>query len=168
MLYCPNFFWNVLQVWMTGKDVYLQMTWSWPDKTWPDKTPWLPLCLWCHYSLLWQLQLQNQNTTSPHIKMHHGPMAYIAGVLHRVNERPGLNKLFTQKFKCHYLLTNEYMSFFILWNTTGEVLNNILAALLKSFQYSESEALEVSSSKKDLSYKRSIWTVPFKFSEAIR
>ncbi len=21
---CPNFFWNVLQVWMTGKDVYLQ------------------------------------------------------------------------------------------------------------------------------------------------
>ncbi len=34
MLYCPNFFWNVLQVWMTGKDVYLQMTWSWPDKTW--------------------------------------------------------------------------------------------------------------------------------------
>ncbi len=29
MLYCPNFFWNVLQVWMTGKDVYLQMTWSW-------------------------------------------------------------------------------------------------------------------------------------------
>ncbi len=29
-----NFFWNVLQVWMTGKDVYLQMTWSWPDKTW--------------------------------------------------------------------------------------------------------------------------------------
>ncbi len=27
MLYCPNFFWNVLQVWMTGKDVYLQMTW---------------------------------------------------------------------------------------------------------------------------------------------
>ncbi len=30
---CPNFFWNVLQVWMTGKDVYLQMTWSWPDKT---------------------------------------------------------------------------------------------------------------------------------------
>ncbi len=31
---CPNFFWNVLQVWMTGKDVYLQMTWSWPDKTW--------------------------------------------------------------------------------------------------------------------------------------
>ncbi len=31
---CPNFFWNVLQVWMIGKDVYLQMTWSWPDKTW--------------------------------------------------------------------------------------------------------------------------------------
>ncbi len=31
---CPSFFWNVLQVWMTGKDVYLQMTWSWPDKTW--------------------------------------------------------------------------------------------------------------------------------------
>ncbi len=31
---CPNFFWNVLQVWMTGKDVYLQMAWSWPDKTW--------------------------------------------------------------------------------------------------------------------------------------
>ncbi len=27
-------FWNVLQVWITGKDVYLQMTWSWPDKTW--------------------------------------------------------------------------------------------------------------------------------------
>ncbi len=33
-LLCHNFFWNVLQVWMTGKDVYLQMTWSWPDKTW--------------------------------------------------------------------------------------------------------------------------------------
>lgn len=69
-------------------------------------------------------------------------MAYIAGVLHRVKERPGLNELFTQKLKCHYLLTNEYMSFFILWNTTGEALNNILAALLKSFQYSESEALD--------------------------
>ncbi len=38
---CPNFFWNVLQVWMTGKDVYLQMTWSWPDK------PWNILCSYC-------------------------------------------------------------------------------------------------------------------------
>ncbi len=41
MLYCPNFFCNVLQVWMTGKDVYLQMTWSWPDKTWNN------LCSYC-------------------------------------------------------------------------------------------------------------------------
>ncbi len=30
---CRNFFWNVLQVLMSGKDVYFQMTWSWPDKT---------------------------------------------------------------------------------------------------------------------------------------
>ncbi len=44
MLYCPNFFWNVLQVWMTGKDVYLQMTWSWPDKTWH---------FLCSYCLQW-------------------------------------------------------------------------------------------------------------------
>ncbi len=44
MLYCPNFFWNVLQVWMTGKDVYLQMTWSWPDKTWN---------ILCSYYLQW-------------------------------------------------------------------------------------------------------------------
>ncbi len=45
MLYCPNFFWNVLQVWMTGKDVYLQMTWSWPDKTWN---------ILCSYCLQWK------------------------------------------------------------------------------------------------------------------
>ncbi len=44
MLYWPNFFWNVLQVWMTGKDVYLQMTWSWPDKTWN---------ILCSYCLQW-------------------------------------------------------------------------------------------------------------------
>ncbi len=41
---CPNFFWIVLQVWMTGKDVYLQMTWSWPDKTWN---------ILCSYCLQW-------------------------------------------------------------------------------------------------------------------
>ncbi len=41
---CRNFFWNVLQVWMTGKDVYLQMTWSWPDKTWN---------ILCSYCLQW-------------------------------------------------------------------------------------------------------------------
>ncbi len=41
---CPNFVWNVLQVWMTGKDVYLQMTWSWPDKTWN---------ILCSYCLQW-------------------------------------------------------------------------------------------------------------------
>ncbi len=33
-----------LQVWMTGKDVYLQMTWSWPDKTWN---------ILCSYCLQW-------------------------------------------------------------------------------------------------------------------
>ncbi len=44
MLYCPNFFWNVLQVWMTGNDIYLQMTWSWPDKTWN---------ILCSYCLQW-------------------------------------------------------------------------------------------------------------------
>ncbi len=38
------FFWNVLQVWMTGKDIYLQMTWSWPDKTWN---------ILCSYCLQW-------------------------------------------------------------------------------------------------------------------
>ncbi len=43
---CPNFFWNVLQVWMTGKDVYLQMTWSWPDKTWN---------ILCSYCLQWNI-----------------------------------------------------------------------------------------------------------------
>ncbi len=41
---CPNFFWNVLQVWMTGKDVYLQITWNWPDKTWN---------ILCSYCLQW-------------------------------------------------------------------------------------------------------------------
>ncbi len=41
---CHNSFWNVLQVWMTGKDVYLQMTWSWPDKTWN---------ILCSYCLQW-------------------------------------------------------------------------------------------------------------------
>ncbi len=31
MLYCPNFFWNVLQVWMTGKDVIYK--WHEVDQT---------------------------------------------------------------------------------------------------------------------------------------
>ena len=40
----PNFFWNVLQAWMAGMDVYLQMKWSWPDKTWN---------ILCSYCLQW-------------------------------------------------------------------------------------------------------------------
>ncbi len=52
---CPNFFWNVLQVWMTGKDVYLQMTWSWPDKTWN---------ILCSYCLQWiQVKVNLEITT---------------------------------------------------------------------------------------------------------
>ncbi len=33
MLYCPNFFWNVLQVWMTGKDVKYIYKWHEVDQT---------------------------------------------------------------------------------------------------------------------------------------
>ncbi len=51
---CPNFFWNVLQVWMTGKDVYLQMTWSWPDKTWN---------ILCSYCLQWNTSKFRNHTT---------------------------------------------------------------------------------------------------------
>ncbi len=40
----PTFFGMCCKVWMTGKDVYLQMTWSWPDKTWN---------ILCSYCLQW-------------------------------------------------------------------------------------------------------------------
>lgn len=39
----PNFFWNVLQAWMTGMDVHLQIHWIWPDKIWNI------LCSYCLY-----------------------------------------------------------------------------------------------------------------------
>ncbi len=71
---CPNFFWNVLQVWMTGKDVYLQMTWSWPDKTWN---------ILCSYCLQW-------NTSQSKFRNHYFlflfafPNFFWFGVVHQV------------------------------------------------------------------------------------
>ncbi len=40
----PTFLECVCRFWMTGKDVHLQMTWSWPDKTWN---------ILCSYCLQW-------------------------------------------------------------------------------------------------------------------
>ncbi len=62
---CPNFFWNVLQVWMTGKDVYLQMTWSWPDKTWN---------ILCSYCLQW-------NTSQSKFRNHYFLFLFAFSVL---------------------------------------------------------------------------------------
>ncbi len=62
---CPNFFWNVLQVWMTGKDVYLQMTWSWPDKTWN---------ILCSYCLQW-------NTSQSKFRNHYFLFLFVLSIL---------------------------------------------------------------------------------------
>ncbi len=62
---CPNFFWNVLQVWMTGKDVYLQMTWSWPDKTWN---------ILCSYCLQW-------NTSQSKFRNHYFLFLFVFSIL---------------------------------------------------------------------------------------
>ncbi len=68
MLYCPNFFWNVLQVWMTGKDVYLQMTWSWPDKTWN---------ILCSYCLQW-------NTSQSKFRNHYFLFLFAFSILSQI------------------------------------------------------------------------------------
>ncbi len=71
---CPNFFWNVLQVWMTGKDVYLQMTWSWPDKT---------LNILCSYCLQW-------NTSQSKFRNHYFLFLFAFSILSQLFSDLGL------------------------------------------------------------------------------
>ncbi len=73
---CPNFFWNVLQVWMTGKDVYLQMTWSWPDKTWN---------ILCSYYLQW-------NTSQSKFRNHYFLFLFAFSMLSQLFLMWGCNK----------------------------------------------------------------------------
>ncbi len=75
---CPNFFWNVLQVWMTGKDVYLQMTWSWPDKTWN---------ILCSYCLQW-------NTSQSKFRNHYFLFLFAFSILSQLFLIWGCNKQF--------------------------------------------------------------------------
>ncbi len=74
---CPNFFWNVLQVWMTGKDVYLQMTWSWPDKTWH---------FLCSYCLQW-------NTSQSKFRNHYFLFLFAFSILSQLFLIWGCNML---------------------------------------------------------------------------
>ncbi len=84
MLYCPNFFWNVLQVWMTGKDVYLQMTWSWPDKTWN---------IFCSYCLQW-------NTSQSKFRNHYFLFLFAFSILFQLFLIWGCNFIFNNILKC--------------------------------------------------------------------
>ncbi len=94
MLYCPNFFWNVLQVWMTGKDVYLQMTWSWPDKTWN---------ILCSYCLQW-------NTSQSKFRNHYFLFLFAFSILSQLfliwgcskNIQYGSSHLMVQLLDCHH------------------------------------------------------------------
>ncbi len=86
---CPNFFWNVLQVWMTGKDVYLQMTWSWPDKTWN---------ILCSYCLQW-------NTSQSKFRNHYFLFLFAFSIL---------SQLFLI-WGCTFFL-GELFLWFIFWN----------------------------------------------------
>ncbi len=87
MLYCPNFFWNVLQVWMTGNDVYLQMTWSWPDKTWN---------ILCSYYLQW-------NTSQSKFRNHY--FLFFICVFHTV---PTFSDLGLYKINLKYVFFHHY------------------------------------------------------------
>ncbi len=87
MLYCPNFFWNVLQVWMTGKDVYLQMTWSWPDKTWN---------ILCSYCLQW-------NTSQSKFRNHYFLFLFAFSILSQLFLIWGCNLwIFSSHSVSHY------------------------------------------------------------------
>ncbi len=84
MLYCPNFFWNVLQVWMTGKDVYLQMTWSWSDKTWN---------ILCSYCLQW-------NTSQSKFRNHYFLFLFAFSILSQLFLIWGCTILVTKCVPC--------------------------------------------------------------------
>ncbi len=82
---CPNFFWNVLQVWITGKDVYLQMTWSWPDKTWN---------ILCSYCLQW-------NTSQSKFRNHYFLFLFAFSIL---------SQLFLIWGCCNYIIVTQLLS----------------------------------------------------------
>ncbi len=93
---CPNFFWNVLQVWMTGKDVYLQMTWSWPDKTWN---------ILCSYCLQW-------NTSQSKFRNHYFLFLFAFSILSQLFLIWGCNK--NSNWSHSILFPTEYTISF--WN----------------------------------------------------
>ncbi len=92
MLYCPNFFWNVLQVWMTGKDVYLQMTWSWPDKTWN---------ILCSYCLQW-------NTSQSKFRNHYFLFLFAFSTLSQLFLIWGCISRHTHTYTPHTYCTSMY------------------------------------------------------------
>ncbi len=92
---CPNFFWNVLQVWMTGKDVYLQMTWSWPDKTWN---------ILCSYCLQW-------NTSQSKFRNHYFLFLFAFSILSQLFLIWGCS-IFIQQ-GCFKLIKSDSNDFYI-------------------------------------------------------
>ncbi len=92
MLYCPNFFWNVFQVWMTGKDVYLQMTWSWPDKTWN---------ILCSYCLQW-------NTSQSKFRNHYFLFLFAFSILSQLFLIWGCNIEYASLFIKHNVNITTY------------------------------------------------------------
>ncbi len=115
MLYCHNFFWNVLQVWMTGKDVYLQMTWSWQDKTWN---------ILCSYCLQW-------NTSQSKFRNHYFLFLFAFSILSQLfliwgctlkyAFRVGMSVVFGLCDSAHCKFTQWYFNiqgFHLMENTT--------------------------------------------------
>ncbi len=90
---CPNFFWNVLQVWMTGKDVYLQMTWSWPDKT---------LNILCSYCLQW-------NTSQSKFRNHYFLFLFAFSILSQLFLIWGCTLTYLATWKMQ-LCSSDYLS----------------------------------------------------------
>ncbi len=122
MLYCPNFFWNVLQVWMTGKDVYLQMTWSWPDKTWN---------ILCSYCLQW-------NTSQSKFRNHYFLFLFAFSILSQLFLIWGCRTYFCQlgtRGSENFLVPCHCLTLFFIFNTykpfatTDLILNTPFHAL---------------------------------------
>ncbi len=135
---CPNFFWNVLQVWMTGKDVYLQMTWSWPDKTWN---------ILCSYCLQWntsQSKFRNHYFLF-YLRFPYCPNFFWFGVVHHVcTYEIDSRACKTGAFSSEWILKNCNVSDWPLrWRTQNMSLigciaqrcKNMLDSLLNLFKY---------------------------------
>ncbi len=118
---CPNFFWNVLQVWMTGKDVYLQMTWSCPDKTWN---------ILCSYCLQW-------NTSQSKFRNHYFLFLFAFSILSQLFLIWGC--IWNQNWP--YLLgalTFVYYNYgmeYILWKSIVTNIQNIFFCVQHSYRF---------------------------------